>query len=135
VTVNKRVLNVAHQHATLIMAQADGWSPHRILGQRLGHQFVEEIVTLCVRAARADVENDLPFGRRTAHMFMAIARDERLSNGNLCSHLPPHWVTLYKITRLGDETLERLIDGGTIRPDTGAPMVARARVSSSRRAQ
>jgi hypothetical protein len=101
-------------------------------GSALGHQFVEEIVTLCVRAARADVENDLPFGRRTAQMLMAIARDVRLSKRETFRVLPPYYATLYKNTRPGDETLERLIDDGTIRPDTGAPMVARARVSSER---
>ena len=70
------------------------------------------------------VENDLPFGRKTAHCFVAIARDTRLSNVSTMKHLPPHYGTLYKIIRLSDETLERLIDDGTIRPETGAPMVA-----------
>lgn len=63
------------------------------------------------------IENDLPFTRRTASMFMAIARDQRLSNGKSISHLPPHWGTLYKITRLEDEVFERLIINGTISPD------------------
>jgi hypothetical protein len=51
------------------------------------------------------VENDLPFGRRTAQRFMAIARDLRLRKATTSSLLPPYWYTLYTITRLGDETL------------------------------
>jgi hypothetical protein len=66
------------------------------------------------------VENDLPFKKRTAQMFMAVARDLRLRKAKTSSLLPPYWNTLYKITRLSDAMLERLIDDGTIRPDTGA---------------
>ena len=63
------------------------------------------------------VEGDLPFARRSAQMLMAIVRDRRLAKAKSISLLPPHWGTLYKITRLSDETFERLIDDGTIRRD------------------
>jgi hypothetical protein len=38
-------------------------------------------------------------------MFMAIARDLRLSKRNTNSVLPPHWNKLYKITRLARATI------------------------------
>jgi hypothetical protein len=50
-------------------------------------------------------------------MFMAVARDRRLRKANTCSHLPPHWRTLYQITRLEDELFNRLLNNGTIRPE------------------
>jgi hypothetical protein len=37
-------------------------------------------------------------------MFMAVARDPRLTKAKLISLLPPHWGTLYKITHLSDAT-------------------------------
>ena len=100
-TVNTRVLNVPHQHAILILAQADGWSPHRDSpSSGWGHQFVEKIVTLGVRAARADkatIEVDVvsddaitaPSGVRSnagieavSGIARAIAFNEWLVSGN-----------------------------------------------------
>jgi N6-adenosine-specific RNA methylase IME4 len=71
------------------------------------------------------IERELPFGRRTAHMLMKVAQDARLSNGKRVSHLPPHWGTLYQLTRLDDATFERLSDDGTIRPDMQRNEVAK----------
>jgi hypothetical protein len=51
----------------------------------------------------AMVENDLPFGDRTARRLMAIARDPRISNRTHASILPPSWMTLYELTKLGRE--------------------------------
>ena len=65
----------------------------------------------------AMTESDLPFGRRTAQMLMAVARDDRLTKTNRGSLLPPHWRTLYELTRLDNATFERMLDDGTIRPD------------------
>jgi N6-adenosine-specific RNA methylase IME4 len=63
------------------------------------------------------IENDLPFGKRSAQMFMAIAKDSKLAKANFNSLLPPSWQTLYKITRFDDEVFDRLIDDGTINRD------------------
>jgi hypothetical protein len=63
------------------------------------------------------IENDLPFGARTAQMMMAIASDARLTNPKHVSHLPPHWGTLYELTKLDDEQFEAGISKGVIRPD------------------
>ena len=48
----------------------------------------------------AMVEDDLPFGKRTAQRLMAIASDQRLSNTTHVSLLPASWQTLYELTKL-----------------------------------
>jgi hypothetical protein len=63
------------------------------------------------------IDTELPFGRRTAQMMMAVARDDRLRKANTCSLLPPHWRTLYQITWLEDGPFDRLIDNCIIRPE------------------
>lgn len=63
------------------------------------------------------VENDLPFGIRTAEMLMAIAKDKRLANTNHGSLFPPSWRTLYQLTRLDDDTFAARIADGTIHPE------------------
>jgi Protein of unknown function (DUF3102) len=52
----------------------------------------------------AMVESELPFKRSTAFRLIAISSDIRLLNGAHAHHLPPHWMTLYEISRLDDET-------------------------------
>ena len=63
------------------------------------------------------VEEELEFSSRTARMFMTIARDARLSKRNHGSVLPPHWRTLYELTRLDNQTFVKLIGDGTVRRD------------------
>lgn len=63
------------------------------------------------------IENELPFGARTAQMLMKIGADKRLSDAKHVSHLPASWGTLFELTKLDDETLTRRIKEGTIRPD------------------
>lgn len=65
----------------------------------------------------AMVDRDLLFGPRTARMLVAVARNPRFVNRNHGSDLPPNWRTLYELTKLTDETFDRLITDGTIRPD------------------
>ena len=60
------------------------------------------------------IENDLPFGRRTAHRLMAIAEHSILSNGTHVSHLPPSWGTVYELTRAPDPILRGWLTDGTI---------------------
>ncbi len=48
---------------------------------------------------------------------MTISRDERLSNGAHAHVLPPHWGTLYELTRLPDDVFEAKIADGTIHPE------------------
>lgn len=61
------------------------------------------------------IETDLPFGARAAQMLMSIASDPRLRNN--VSHLPPHWGTLYELTKLSDDEFAKGIEDGAIRPD------------------
>lgn len=63
------------------------------------------------------VQQDLEFSPQTARKLMAIARDDRLLNRAHGRALPPHWHTLYLISRLDDEMFDRLTEDGTIRPD------------------
>jgi hypothetical protein len=73
------------------------------------------------------VDSDLPFGQRTAQMLIAIAADQRLSNAKHAALLPPSWMTLYELTRLDDEELERRFADGSIHPDMLRRDVAPAR--------
>ena len=58
-----------------------------------------------------------PFGQRTAEMLMAIAGHSILSNPKFVSDLPPSWGTLYEMTRIPEQELEKLIEDGTINAD------------------
>lgn len=67
----------------------------------------------------AMVQEQLPFGPRTAQRLMAIAGDIRLQDATLASHLPASWDTIYTISTLDDATLEARITDGTINPEMG----------------
>jgi N6-adenosine-specific RNA methylase IME4 len=62
-------------------------------------------------------DGTLPFRQHTAQRLMAIANDERLSNPAHVQHLPPHWGTLYELTKLDDAAFDARIADGTIQPD------------------
>jgi len=63
------------------------------------------------------IDTELPFGASTAQRLMAIAADPKLSNPAHVQHLPPHWGTLYELTKLPEEQFDARIKDGTIRPD------------------
>ncbi len=64
------------------------------------------------------VRDSLPFGKRTAERLMAIAADERLTGSAAhVSLLPPHWGTIYELTKLDDAELHKHFEDGTINPD------------------
>jgi Protein of unknown function (DUF3102) len=71
------------------------------------------------------VESDLPFNRHTAYKLMQIAGDNRLTNVSPGKHLPPSWTTLYELTKLDDDTLNRKLRDGTIHPGMQRKDVAR----------
>jgi hypothetical protein len=68
----------------------------------------------------AMIEDDLPFGPRTAQYLMVIARNEVLSNPKYSSLLPGAWTVLYELAlvdeKLGAGTLESWIERGLIHP-------------------
>jgi hypothetical protein len=63
------------------------------------------------------IENELPFGKRTAQMLMAVANDPRLTTAKHASRLPPHWYTLYELRQLSDAQFEAAIANGLINPE------------------
>ncbi len=71
------------------------------------------------------IENDLPFKRITAFRLAKIAEDHRLSNVAHVKHLPPHWGTLYELTRLPDNVSHAKLADGTIHPEMQRKDVAR----------
>lgn len=64
-----------------------------------------------------DMIEELAFGSRTAQRLMQISADPRLANSTHASHLPPHWATLYELTRLDDAQFDGALASGTIKPD------------------
>jgi N6-adenosine-specific RNA methylase IME4 len=92
------------------------------------HQSVRSIIETGTWIARAKaalphgefgemIKSQLPFRASTAQRLMAIAGDARLSNPAHVQHLPPHWGTLYELTRLDDDVFQQQLDDGKIRPD------------------
>lgn len=73
----------------------------------------------------AMVESSLPFKPRTAQMLMRVSSDARLADTKHVSLLPPHWGTLYELTKLPDETFQAKIADGTIHPEMQRKDVAR----------
>ncbi len=63
------------------------------------------------------IESELPFKPSTAQRLMIVARDDRLSNAAHAQHLPPHWRTLYELTKLPDDVFEAKLADGTIHPE------------------
>jgi Protein of unknown function (DUF3102) len=55
------------------------------------------------------IENELPFGPRTAERLMQVAADKRLTNPTRASVLPPSWGTLYALSRLDDAAFEKAV--------------------------
>ena len=72
------------------------------------------------------IHEELPFSARTAQRLMAIASDPRLTDATHVSLLPPHWGTLYELTRLDDGQFAHRIADGTIRPDMDRKDIATA---------
>lgn len=58
--------------------------------------------------------SELPFSGSTARRLMAIARDRRIVERAHVHDLPPHWGTLYELTKLDDETFDRRLADGSI---------------------
>jgi N6-adenosine-specific RNA methylase IME4 len=72
------------------------------------------------------IRNALPFGDRHARRFMEIASDPRLSNRTTMSVLPAAFDALHCLTKLDDESFERLKVDGTISPNMRAGDIATA---------
>jgi hypothetical protein len=64
-------------------------------------------------------KDKLPFGLRTAEMFMRVARHPILSNRNCFSNLPVSWAVLYLLSGLSPDIVEEAIRIGDIHPELG----------------
>jgi N6-adenosine-specific RNA methylase IME4 len=82
-----------------------------------GQLLIEAKVELAHGEFLAMIAADLPFKARTGQRLMAVARDQRLANAAHCAAFPPHWATLYELTKLDDESFQSLLAAGVIRPD------------------
>ena len=63
------------------------------------------------------VQTPVPFGERTAQLYMKIAGHAILSNPKCISHLPPSLGTLAELARLEPVTVESYINLGRIHPE------------------
>jgi N6-adenosine-specific RNA methylase IME4 len=92
------------------------------------HQSVRSIIETGMWIARAKaslphgdfggmIKTQLPFKEATAQRLMTIAADARLSNPAHVQHLPPHWGTLYELSKLDDVTFEARLSAQKIHPD------------------
>jgi N6-adenosine-specific RNA methylase IME4 len=97
-----------------------------------GRLLVEAKAALPHGSFIAMVDTKLPFHKRTAQMLMAIGEDARLTETNHGSLLPPHWRTLYELTRLDDDTLAARFADGTIRPEMERSEVIQGRLEARR---
>jgi N6-adenosine-specific RNA methylase IME4 len=86
------------------------------------------------------VEQDLPFGARTARKLMAIANDERLlefqkrTHGSVLGTYPPHWRTIYQLTTLDDDVLRGCFANGLIHPEMERGDIERLKIKQKRAA-
>jgi hypothetical protein len=62
------------------------------------------------------IERDLPFKPSTAQRLMKMA-DERLTNAAHVQLLPPHWGTLYELTKLSNDQFAAKLASGQIHPE------------------
>jgi Protein of unknown function (DUF3102) len=101
-----------------------------------GRLLTEAKAALPHGAFTAMIETDLPFKPSTAQRLMRIAADERLSNPAHVQHLPPHWGTLYELTKLSNEQFEAGLASGGIHPRWSAEtLLAPRNGSDARRAR
>jgi N6-adenosine-specific RNA methylase IME4 len=129
--------------------KASHWAARISASWRRSAQAIIETGRL-IAAAKKDLEfgrftamisSDLPFTARTAQMLMAISSDPRLTNPKHVSLLPPHWGTMYELTKLTDEQFSEKLKKGEIHADmerqdiTGEIKAERRRQAESKLAQ
>jgi len=93
--------------------------------QKMVGLWVKAGQLLIEQKAQPEIEHGewLPFleavgiSEAKAERLMAIARHPVLSKSTQCRILPPHWSTLYVLSRVEPERLERLIKDGTVNPE------------------
>lgn len=106
-------------------APASAWAAHIAACWRSSYDSILEVGQSLI-AAKAGlghgefgkmIELSLPFGPNTAQRLMAIASDPKLSNPAHAPLLPPHWGTLYELTKIDDAKFSEAVEKKIIRPD------------------
>src|SRR3954463_4765892 len=69
------------------------------------------------RFGRLFKEKKVPFSERVAQCLMEVARNPVLTNPNHSSDLPPHWRTLYELTRIPEPQLQEMMAEGRVYPE------------------
>jgi N6-adenosine-specific RNA methylase IME4 len=100
----------------------------------VGRLLIRAKATLPLGEWQAMVEQRLPFHRSTAFRLMAIANDERLIAHVQHGTLPPHWGTIYELTKLDDDALAAAFEQGVVNADMPRSAISGA-VKSARRAE
>jgi N6-adenosine-specific RNA methylase IME4 len=96
---------------------AAAWNKSREAIFEVGRLLIEARKGMSRVCFEEMVENDLPFAASTARRLIVIAKDSRLRNCSHVNNLPTSWGTLYQLTTLEDDALERGFSEGIIRPD------------------
>jgi N6-adenosine-specific RNA methylase IME4 len=95
----------------------EAWRPSVLANFETGRLLIEAKASMPHGDFLNMIERDLPFGARTAQMLMKIGSDQRLANAKYVSCLPPHWGTLYELTKLPDDRLTAMLATGEIHPE------------------
>jgi hypothetical protein len=74
---------------------------------------------------RDDGHPRLPFGLRTAQMYMAVAKSPVLTNPKNLEFLPPSLGAMYEMLPIPPTKLQEYIDAGSIHPDITRECVAK----------
>jgi hypothetical protein len=90
-----------------------------------GQDLIDAQANLTRDSFEAMLKQGLPMDYTTATRLMAIARHPVLSKVAHVQLLPPHWGTLYELTKVDRDVLEAKIKDGTI-----TPQLQRAEVKS-----
>jgi hypothetical protein len=116
--------------AKIDQTSVDGWTA-ATWAERIRHAWQQGLTAIIesgrlLSAAKAALSHgeweamcadSLPFSASTAQRLMAIAADGRITNPAHVQDLPPHWGTLYELTKLTDDEFKQGIEAGAIRPD------------------
>jgi hypothetical protein len=108
------------------LPRAEQWADRICTQLGKSVESIIEVGRLLVKA-KADLEHGewgrlfsddlLPFSHQTANKLMAVASNSLLSNPAHVRNLPPHWGTLYELTKAEPATLKNAFKDGVITPD------------------
>lgn len=91
----------------------------------VGHTLVEAKTRVEKGTFLRMIEEELPFGDRTAQRLMKIVEDKRImANATHASYLPNSWMTLYELTKLSDDRFQEGLESGQINADMSRKQVS-----------